>query len=91
MRVLKWIIDRVHNRIGARETPAGLAPRLQDLELEGIDVSKKNLLKLFEVNREEWGAEVDEIKNFLLPYRGHLPPDLWEEYNSMEREIKAQK
>ncbi len=87
MRVLKWIIDRIHDKVGARETPAGLVPRLQDLELEGIDVPKKNLAKLFEVNMGEWGTEVDEIKNFLIPYRGHLPPDLWEEFNIMKKKI----
>lgn len=91
MRVLKGIIDRVHDTAGARETPAGLVPRLRDLEIEGINVSKKYLAKLFEVNMGEWGAEVDEFRNFLLPYRGHLPPDLWEEYNLMERHIRVQK
>ncbi|MDH5744907.1 MAG: phosphoenolpyruvate carboxykinase (GTP), partial [Candidatus Aminicenantes bacterium] len=89
MRVLKWIIDRVQNNVEAKLTPAGLIPRLQDLDLDGINISKQNLSKLFDVNMNEWGAEVNEIRNFLTPYRGHLPPDLWEEHNILERQVKA--
>jgi hypothetical protein len=43
------------------------------------------------VNMSEWSTEVDEIRNFLMPYRGHLPPDLWEEYNRMVKHTKAHK
>jgi hypothetical protein len=37
MRVLKWIIERCEGRAQAVETPLGLAPRYQDLDLAGLD------------------------------------------------------
>jgi phosphoenolpyruvate carboxykinase (GTP) len=40
MRVLKWIIDRAHGRAYARETVLGWMPRVQDFDLEGLDISR---------------------------------------------------
>src|SRR3989338_5185486 len=37
IRVIKWIIDRVNNKVGAKETPIGLIPDLKDLELNGLN------------------------------------------------------
>ena len=43
IRILKWIVDRVNNRVQTKETPIGLVPYLEDLNLEGLNINKKNL------------------------------------------------
>lgn len=90
MRVLKWIIDRVHDEVGARETPAGLVPHLNDLDTGGLDITRQQLSSLFEVNMGEWRSEADEVRSFLEPYRGHLPSDLWEEYGILDKNVREQ-
>ena len=88
MRVLKWIIDRVTGAVPARETPAGLVPRLEDLDLTGLDLPKDRLAKLFEVDIKAWKPEVDEVRSFLKPYRGRLPAEIREQYEKLERQVK---
>ncbi len=88
MRVLKWIIDRVTGSVPARETPAGLVPRIEDLDMTGLDLPKDKLEKLFEVRIKDWKSEVDGIRDFLKPYKGRLPAEIREQYEKLERQVR---
>jgi phosphoenolpyruvate carboxykinase (GTP) len=88
MRVLKWIIDRVTGSVPARETPAGLVPRIEDLDMTGLDLPKDDLEKLFEVKIKDWKSEVDGIRDFLKPYKGRLPAEIREQYEKLERQVR---
>jgi len=83
IRVLKWIIDRVNNRVSAKETPIGLVPYLKDIDLEGLNIPEERLEKLFEVNREEWKIETAEIKKFYERFGTRLPEEILDEYKSL--------
>ena len=89
MRVLKWVIDRVTGAVPARETPAGLVPRVEDLDMTGLDLPKDKLEKLFEVRIKDWKAEVDGIRDFLKPYKGRLPAEIREQQEKLERQVRA--
>jgi len=88
MRVLKWVIDRVTGQVPARETPAGLVPRLEDLDMTGLDLPKDKLERLFAVNIKDWKPEVDEVRTFLKPYKGRLPAEIREQYEKLERQVR---
>jgi phosphoenolpyruvate carboxykinase (GTP) len=84
IRVLKWVIDRVHNEVEARETPVGLVPRLQDLLLGGLDIPQDKLDRLFEVKMKDWKDEVDDIRSFLELYGSRMPREMWDEHARLE-------
>lgn len=75
-RVLKWMVDRIKNKVSARETPLGLMPNLEDLDLEGVDIKKDTLDKLFEINKDEWKKEIEDIEKFYLQFGERLPQNL---------------
>lgn len=83
IRVLKWIVDRANDRVQAKETPIGLVPHLDDLNLEGLDVPKENLEKLFEVKTAEWEPEVEDIRKFLEQFGERMPKEIWQEHKSL--------
>jgi len=59
MRVLMWIVDRVHGRGYAAETPLGWVPRQQDLDLEGLeDFGGQAFEQAMAIHRDEWKHEV---------------------------------
>ncbi len=89
MRVLKWIVDRATGAAGARETPAGLVPKAEDLDLTGLDVPKEKLAPLFDVKIGDWKDEVDQIRDSLKPYKGRLPAEIREQFEKLERSVKA--
>jgi len=84
IRVLKWIIDRVNDKVKAKETPIGFVPYAKDLNLTGLDISKKDINKLLETDMKEWGSELDDIEAFFNKFGDRLPDEL-------RRQLKALK
>jgi len=76
MRVLKWIVDRVHSRGGRAESPFGYMPHLQDINWEGLDFDPDTYFQLMAVNREEGLAEAEDQKELFLRFGIHLPKEL---------------
>jgi len=59
MRVLKWIVDRVHGRGCAIETPLGLIPEEGDIDLTGLkEFDSNNLKEAMKICRDEWRREI---------------------------------
>ena len=85
MRVLKWIVDRVHSRVDAKETPAGLVPKISDLDTFGLDIEREKLASLFDVRIKDWTPEVEDIGNSLQRYRSHLPYEIWSQFQKLEK------
>ncbi|MBI1752152.1 MAG: phosphoenolpyruvate carboxykinase (GTP) [Acidobacteria bacterium] len=89
MRVLNWVVDRVHGRAFAMETPLGWMPRKEDLDLTGIkgfDDSRYN--ELTAINKDEWRRELllheelfeqvyDRLPKEFPPMRQLLLAALW--------------
>jgi phosphoenolpyruvate carboxykinase (GTP) len=76
LRVLLWIIERVKGRGRAVETPVGLVPTPEALNLDGLDLSRADVEQLLRVDRDEWAAEVPEIRAFFDRFGGRLPAEL---------------
>jgi len=75
MRVLKWIVDRVHGRALARETPIGWMPQHEDIEWKGLDYPKEKFEDLQEFNRAAWREEVLGHEELFLTLHDRLPPE----------------
>ncbi len=59
MRVLKWIVDRVHGRAGAVESPLGWMPKYESMKWEGLEeFTPEKFSKLMVVEREDWKKEL---------------------------------
>jgi len=85
IRVLKWIIDRVNNRVEANKTPIGLVPKVADLDLSGLDISKEDMEELFQVDIKEWKDEIADIKEYFEKFEDRIPKELWDEYKELEK------
>jgi phosphoenolpyruvate carboxykinase (GTP) len=83
-RVLKWMIDRIRGRVGARETPIGLLPHLQDLHLGGLELPQGRLEELFALKRDEWEKETAEIEQFYAQFGDRIPAALQEHFRKMK-------
>ncbi|MDP2830769.1 MAG: phosphoenolpyruvate carboxykinase domain-containing protein, partial [Candidatus Omnitrophota bacterium] len=87
IRVLKWIVDRVHNRVKAKQTPLGLIPDAQDLETGGLNISKEKMAKLLEINAESWKQELQDTEKFLNQFGNRMPSEIWQEHKKLIEQL----
>ncbi|WP_306597686.1 phosphoenolpyruvate carboxykinase (GTP) [Geothrix sp. 21YS21S-2] len=59
MRILSWIVERVHGRAYAAESPLGWVPRYEDLHLEGLEnFGEEGFRAAMAIRRDEWRHEI---------------------------------
>ena len=76
MRVLKWIVDRVHGRVPTRESPIGWMPRYEDIDWRGLDMSHEQFDELQRVDPAQWRREVIQHEELFIDLHDHLPPEM---------------
>lgn len=75
MRVLKWIVDRVHGRGFAVESPMGWMPRYEDIDWKGIDFPSATFHDLMSVGREAGAAEARSHEELFDRFLDRLPKE----------------
>ncbi len=73
MRVLKWIVDRVHGRADAATSPFGLMPRHEDINWSGLLFPRETFFDLISVDRAAGLAEAEDQRELFGQFDGHLP------------------
>jgi phosphoenolpyruvate carboxykinase (GTP) len=74
MRVLKWILDRVHNRTEALELPLGFIPRYRDIEWTGLsEITEQRFNQLMNIDAVEWSKELQSRGEFFEKLGDHVP------------------
>jgi phosphoenolpyruvate carboxykinase (GTP) len=75
MRVLKWIIERVHGRGYAVESPLGWMPRHEDIEWNGLDFPADKFYGLMAVGRDAGAAEAHAHEEEFDQFFDRLPKE----------------
>ena len=87
MRVLMWILARCDGKVGAVETPIGFVPNVDDIELEGLDITKETLRDLLSVDNELWLEDCKGIHEFYKQVGDRVPAELYEELAALEARL----
>ena len=87
MRVLLWILDRVAGKVDAKETAIGYVPNADDINIEGLDLSKDTLKGLLEVDVPSWKQDIGNIKEFYDLVGERVPAELREELDALEKRL----
>ncbi len=73
LRVIEWIIDRIDSAVASVETPIGLLPRREDVDLDGLELAPDSWEQLFAIDREAWHEEADSAAAFFDGFGARLP------------------
>ncbi|MCB1141559.1 MAG: phosphoenolpyruvate carboxykinase (GTP) [Leptospiraceae bacterium] len=75
MRVLKWIVDRVHGRAYGVESPIGWIPKYEDLDMTDFDFDRERFNKLMSIDREMWKQEIASHEELFMKLYDRLPKE----------------
>jgi phosphoenolpyruvate carboxykinase (GTP) len=75
-RVLKWVLERIAGSTDAIETPIGMVPKSQDIDISGLDLTSQQLETLLAVDQNEWQEELSLIKEHYDAIGERLPSEM---------------
>ena len=87
MRVLDWIIDRCEGKVDAQETAIGYLPYADDINLEGLDMTKEDLEKILDVDKAAWEEEFKGVDELYAKFGDTLPEELKAELNNVKEAL----
>jgi phosphoenolpyruvate carboxykinase (GTP) len=79
LRVLRWIIDRCENRVGARSTPIGLLPEEGSIDTSDLDLPARAMRELLSVDVPRWKSENEHFASYLEGFGDRVPEALRKE------------
>ncbi len=88
MRVLEWILDRCDEAVDAVESPIGLLPRPEDINIEGLDLTVDTIAGLLNVDKATWKAEAKDIEEFFGKFGDKLPKELTKELKTLKSNLR---
>ncbi|GAA4857880.1 phosphoenolpyruvate carboxykinase (GTP) [Saccharopolyspora cebuensis] len=86
-RVLKWIVERIEGRATAAETPVGMVPYADSLDLSGLDTPASDVDESLKVDVEEWKAELPLIDEWFDTIGDALPSSMRDELAALKQRL----
>ncbi|OBJ08415.1 phosphoenolpyruvate carboxykinase [Mycobacterium sp. 1245499.0] len=86
-RVLKWIVDRIEHQAGGQDTPIGIVPTADDLDLDGLDVEGGDVAKALAVDPAEWREELPLIEEWFEFVGDKLPTGVRDEFEALKQRL----
>jgi phosphoenolpyruvate carboxykinase (GTP) len=87
IRVMQWMIDRIHGDTDARSTLLGYVPTKTGINLNGLDMGGAGYDDLFDVDAEAWAEEAESHLKFLRIFGSRLPEALVQEQGALVRRV----
>ncbi|MBE6969634.1 MAG: phosphoenolpyruvate carboxykinase (GTP) [Ruminococcaceae bacterium] len=87
LRVIEWVLKRAFGEVDAVESPIGYLPRVEDLDLSGLDMSRETVAELLSVDKELWKSECEGIRSFYEGFGEKMPRELMESLAKLEKSL----
>ncbi|HNG57952.1 MAG TPA: phosphoenolpyruvate carboxykinase domain-containing protein, partial [Solirubrobacterales bacterium] len=88
-RVLEWVFNRCDDRGETVETSIGLLPKVEELDLEGVDVTPEQMEVLLTVDDEAVKAQLPQIEEHLDKFGDSLPAEIRNQFEALKGRLGA--
>ena len=88
-RVLKWIFERLEGKAKGVESPIGVLPARDALDLAGLAIPPGNIDELLKVSGPEWRAELPSMRDHFNAIGPRMPKALYHELQKLEERLAS--
>ncbi|WP_445151450.1 phosphoenolpyruvate carboxykinase (GTP) [Baekduia sp. Peel2402] len=86
-RVLEWVVRRLEGQVEADETPVGLVPRKEDINISGLDIADEALTEVLSVDVNALRDELPQVKEHLAKFGDDLPTEIRTQLAALEQRL----
>ena len=86
-RVLKWIVERLEGTADGVRTPIGVLPTRDALDLDGLEISDRDLDLLLSVDSDVWRQEAALMPDYFAQFGDRLPQAITDEHEALTRRL----
>jgi phosphoenolpyruvate carboxykinase (GTP) len=88
-RVLEWIFERCSGSAETEETPVGLIPTANGINLSGLDIDPEAFEEVRTVDLDALRDELPQVRAHLESFGDDLPQELWAQFEALEQRLGA--
>jgi phosphoenolpyruvate carboxykinase (GTP) len=87
-RVVKWILDRTKDAVGADESEIGFLPKAADIELAGLEgeITVDTVKNLLSIDKDAWAQEIENQTEFFAKF-DRLPDEIREQQAKLKTRL----
>ena len=86
LRPLLWLMRLKDGKVSGRQTPVGIIPTEEELEMEGLEVPQEDLDRILDIDLERWREEMGFREEHLKQF-DDLPEEIWEAHRRVAQAL----
>ena len=80
-------VEPATHQAGGQDTPIGIVPTAEDLDLDGLDIDGDDVTKALAVNPAEWRDELPLIEEWFEFVGDRLPTGVRDEFEALKQRL----
>jgi phosphoenolpyruvate carboxykinase (GTP) len=88
LRPLLWLLKLKDGEVQGVQTPVGIVPATEELDLDGVKIAPADLAKILSIDTERWVAEMGYREQHLAQFDG-LPEEIWQAHRRVAAALGA--
>jgi phosphoenolpyruvate carboxykinase (GTP) len=89
LRPLLWLMQLKNGEVTGRQTPVGIVPTEEELNLTGMNLRPGDLDKLLTIDTDRWRQEMGYREEHLAQFEG-LPEEIWAAHRRVAADLDAE-
>jgi phosphoenolpyruvate carboxykinase (GTP) len=80
LRPLLWLLRLKEGQVSGRQTPVGIIPTKDELDLDGLSIAPEDLETVLSIDVPRWQQEMSYRQRYLEQFTG-LPDEIWQAHH----------